>query len=73
MVLLCGSTGAVAFDNAYFGEGRDPILLDDVMCNGIESSLLECSHYGIGEHNCAHSEDAGVRCQGNIVSVEFVP
>ena len=40
-----------------------PILLDNVGCLGTESSLLECSHLGIGVYpNCIHYEDAGVRC-----------
>lgn len=31
---------------------------------GSESSLLECQSNEIKEHNCEHSEDAGVRCEG---------
>ena len=35
------------------------------MCSGSESSLLEClSDNDIGSHDCSHSEDAGVRCEG---------
>ncbi|KAM9707555.1 LOW QUALITY PROTEIN: HHIP-like protein 1 [Menidia menidia] len=49
--------------NAEFGEGKGmPILLDDVQCRGGEASLLECAHAGVGAHNCAHYEDAGVVC-----------
>ncbi|XP_029350359.1 HHIP-like protein 1 isoform X2 [Echeneis naucrates] len=52
-----------ATKNSEFGEGRDlQILLDDVQCNGTESSLLDCKHAGVGTHNCAHYEDAGVIC-----------
>ena len=37
------------------------------MCTGIETSLLECSSgEEIGSHNCDHSEDAGVRCEGEF-------
>ena len=50
------------YRNARYGWGTGPILLDDVSCLGNESSLFSCEHRGIRNHNCDHSEDAGVRC-----------
>jgi len=44
--------------------GRNRYFLDNVVCMGSESSLLECQSNEIKKHNCEHSEDAGVRCEG---------
>ena len=65
-------TGAVAFQNARFGQGSDPIFLDDVDCIGNESRLEECDHAGIGVENCGHNEDAGVACIGNAYCLHYV-
>ncbi|KAJ8356536.1 hypothetical protein SKAU_G00193300 [Synaphobranchus kaupii] len=52
-----------ASKQAEFGEsGTLRVLLDDVQCKGTERTLLDCQHAGIGTHNCAHYEDAGVIC-----------
>jgi len=47
-------------------DGTGQIWLDDVACTGTESRLIQCGNRGLGVHNCAHSDDAGVRCTGNI-------
>ena len=58
--------GAIALSEAFYGEGTGPIFLDEVGCTGNESSLLECSHEGIENHDCLHHEDAGVLCPGKL-------
>ncbi|CAL8387531.1 unnamed protein product [Boreogadus saida] len=62
--LGCGR-GLSAEATARFGQGRGPIHLDDINCNGNESNLTQCGHSGLGSHNCGHHEDAGVICEGN--------
>lgn len=52
----------VAPDGVY-EEGRGLILLDEVQCQGPETSLLACRHSEWGQHDCSHSEDVGVRCK----------
>ena len=52
--------------SAYFGEGSGLILLDNVNCNGRESSIFLCSYRTFGEHDCKHHEDSGVVCFGEL-------
>ncbi|XP_065427519.1 uncharacterized protein LOC112060584 isoform X2 [Chrysemys picta bellii] len=47
---------------ARFGQGTDPIWLDEVNCTGMEVALSECRARPWGDHNCNHGEDAGVVC-----------
>ena len=43
-----------------FGPGVDPILFDQVSCNGSERRLLDCPNRVFV--NCNHNQDAGVQC-----------
>ena len=62
LFLNCSRTGAVVVPRT-FGRGSGPILLDDVTCTGTENTIFQCSSKPIGQNNCQHREDVGVRCQ----------
>ncbi|XP_071490894.1 scavenger receptor cysteine-rich domain-containing protein DMBT1-like [Diadema antillarum] len=65
-----GYDGAVeALSDAHFGEGTGTIFLDNVECYGTESSIIDCDHSGIRDHNCGHHEDAGVECSSPRVEI----
>ncbi len=66
---------AVGFDGKEtadaFGSGTGQIWLDDTKCTGAEANILSCSQTSFTRsHNCKHSEDAGVRCQGERRSIK---
>ncbi|XP_029440767.1 deleted in malignant brain tumors 1 protein-like [Rhinatrema bivittatum] len=46
----------------HFGEGADPIWLDNVECSGNESHLAMCKANAWGVHNCHHNEDVALVC-----------
>ena len=54
-----------------YGSGAVPFLLDDIVCFGNESNLLQCLHAGLGIHNCDSSETAGVMCGGIVLMDAF--
>lgn len=53
-----------------YGNGTGDIVLDDLDCNSTESTLLDCQEdkNNRNNHDCTHSEDAGVRCGGTYIS-----
>lgn len=66
----CGNPIAATY-KSFYGQGKDQVWMDDVECTGQEKSLADCSHRGFGEHDCDHSEDAGITCSGNTWFVLF--
>ena len=58
-----------AHRNSYFGSADGPIHLDDVECDGRESSLFDCNHSGFSNDNCNHRTDAGAVCLSMFLPV----
>ena len=50
------------WQDAHFGPGSGPILLDYVDCSGSEYNISDCGHNGRYNFNCDHDDDAGVTC-----------
>ena len=69
-----GFVGVSVSASSRFGSGASSqtIWLDDVACNGSESRLIDCSHAGIGNENCFHSEDVGIVCTNGEAGMVLV-
>ena len=63
MLIPAAKPAVLRFWSAPYGHGTGQILLDNVECYGNETSLHQCAANLIGDHNCSHYEDAGVRCE----------
>ena len=64
-----------ALQGSNVPDGSEQIWLDDVNCTGIEKKLSSCSYYKQwGNHNCDHSQDAGVECssKGKIIIFHII-
>lgn len=59
-----GYPGAVEIKRGdYYGEGWDPVLMDDVQCTGEEETLSDCPRNPPGRHDCDYRyESASVVC-----------
>lgn len=72
------TTGAIRYLNAFFGQGTGPIYLDDFLCTGRESRLVNCRNGGLNRIDFCrgHLDDAGVRCaeseDNEIVPISIV-
>ena len=60
----------VATTKSKFGRVPSEYILDDVMCDGTETSLLDCGYSATD--NCAAGEGAGVICKGNLQRIEYM-
>lgn len=69
--MVCRQLGygdfGIGWRYAKFGEGSDPIWLDNVDCTGSEQHIEDCVSNNFGEHNCEHNEDASVSCGTGII------
>ncbi|KAL3852283.1 hypothetical protein ACJMK2_015946 [Sinanodonta woodiana] len=67
---MLGFSGGRTAPKLVYGMGVGSILLDDLQCQGTESSLAECGHFKPGDNNCGHEEDVGVICETLLTSTD---
>ena len=55
--------GAKVRTNSFFGWGNGTIWIDEVNCDGTESSLYNCGYSSTLNNSCSYNTLAGVTCQ----------
>ena len=68
--VICKMLGYSDVESVWIGKGGefgdadgDNILLDDLVCTGLEKCILDCDHLPWGQENCGASEWLGVTCK----------
>ena len=67
----CHLLGATARYNAFYGQGTGPVIIGDIACTGLESSLFDCPNILFGQY-CHHSDDVGVVCLPGITVIQLL-
>ena len=67
--VACRQLGYAGLDEvASFGPARTgPIWMDDVVCTGSESRLVDCRY--TSDHNCTYRDDVGIACRTGVNQV----
>ena len=61
------SSAKALYKGSWFGKGEGVVLMDEVVCEGEESRLADCSFRGWGfvnQYCTLHNRDVGVVCEG---------
>jgi Notch-like protein/deleted-in-malignant-brain-tumors protein 1 len=61
--VVCKQLGYLNVEYSYSLHSTGQIWLDDVRCDGDESSLFLCRHRGWGNHNCHLGAAVAVYCK----------
>ena len=64
-LVICKMFGfhhGIARSHAYYGQGTGHIFMDDVDCDGNETSIMDCPYRSWGRTIFSHTQDAGVDC-----------
>ena len=56
----------------YFKAGSGQIWINNILCQGSEASLANCSFPGWGIHNCPHLNDISVGCRDGTLLSFFI-
>ncbi|XP_048244989.1 deleted in malignant brain tumors 1 protein-like isoform X2 [Haliotis rufescens] len=59
---MLGYTSGSVLGGGMYAAGSGPIWLDDIVCNGTEASVDNCTHHPWGVNDCSHKEDVAVKC-----------
>ena len=67
-IVACKQLGSTNY--VFYKHGNSithDLWLDDVICNGNESSLLDCRNNGWGSHDCGSSEGLYLNCTASNI------